>query len=859
MRSFIENDGQLGIFDESSLKASNVMYYSSQLEYYDFISRDKVSFVSAHLIDTLARLYNVNRLDLMFVDQVTGLPKNLVPSAELNGPIKRNYYLDNSNSGFENVNEYGELFFEEIYQKINLSLTHNSLGLKAFIEVLPGADYTELAINFDGITGLNFYQDKFKITSFLATYEFDLPIVYQFDQNDNPVLLPSAFYVNANNHLVFDIQNQDPEQSLYICLKHGDDFFTPKDETDNLDWSSYIGSTGPTSVRNVATNSSGDIFYVGTTSNVNFLIEAGNAIVPYSDGGDAFVYKLNADIEPIWFTFIGGNIPVAANVFAEDVATSVTTDPFGDVYVSGVSGSTNLPMVDLAGNGYSGDQVNDVATDQNCTACGDLFYARLGSTGTLKYSTFYGNEGFESAFDMQFINNQIYIVGERNTTTPLISLSGASNYTSGKGLIMRFDLTNQLDWVNAFEVERFTCLTANETGSIIIGGYTNQTSLDLESNILVSSNPDYNSYNGGTMDGVITVFSSQGVNTHFMYYGGDKTDYVTDISSNVQNNKIVAVGITTNTNSSPPLASTDLPVIGNGLNSPYSSFFLDDHFYLMLDINSSNSPLSVLHSGYYSGGNSEHNSFSDFDISWSKPSVMLLRDGAFAISGNTRSSVSMGAIPFPTDCNPLNWYENLDRDLNSSLNTDSYISIFDEDARLLYTTYFGHGKGSDATAALAYVFNAGLGLNRLIFAGNTNTVSSPGNNPEHNLETEDYLENQVSDYFIRYSVNTGTGWGSFLSLDGLYEKDCSLSTNEISPTENNITIYPNPTNSFIEILSEEKVNKIKLFSNDGRLMQEKTVNNFSIQINVENLAKGTYLLLLETSSGKVSSHKITKL
>ncbi|CAL2093139.1 conserved protein of unknown function precursor containing a T9SS type A C-terminal secretion signal [Tenacibaculum sp. 190524A02b] len=82
--------------------------------------------------------------------------------------------------------------------------------------------------------------------------------------------------------------------------------------------------------------------------------------------------------------------------------------------------------------------------------------------------------------------------------------------------------------------------------------------------------------------------------------------------------------------------------------------------------------------------------------------------------------------------------------------------------------------------------------------------------------------------------------------------------------KNTITVYPNPTDSFLNVKLPESIidNKtiIKLYDVNGRLIHnhQTTIKDNSANINVEELSSGVYLLHLVNGSTKYSKLFIKK-
>lgn len=80
-------------------------------------------------------------------------------------------------------------------------------------------------------------------------------------------------------------------------------------------------------------------------------------------------------------------------------------------------------------------------------------------------------------------------------------------------------------------------------------------------------------------------------------------------------------------------------------------------------------------------------------------------------------------------------------------------------------------------------------------------------------------------------------------------EDLGLSNSILTKT----TIYPNPTNSLINISSQDKVELAEIFDLNGKLILKSNQK----QIDVSNLSKGTYIIRCKTN-GKIHSSKFIK-
>ncbi len=859
---FVENRGQLGVFGQPGVVASEVLYYSNQPDFYDYVLRDRLSFVTAHSADTLGFIYNVNRLDLWFYDDKTELYRGLNPVPYLVGHAKRHFYTGLTSTGIENVNEFGELFFETLYTGVDMSLSHNRVGLRALFRCAPKVNPNTIKIELDGLTALNFSGGNVNISSYQSTYQFHKPVAYQIDNSNNVTFLTANYNVDANGRIFFDVPNYDTQYAVFISVKQGNDPILAKDAGDNLEWSSYIGETGKTTMFDVTNDEEGNVIYAGTTNNINFLGSVGNGISSYAGGFDAFMFKLNEDIEPQWYTFFGGDIAVSLPdqkpIGPDEYATGITTDG-QSLFITGGSSSANVPMVDLLGTGWSGDQTNPQVSFTDCETCEDIFYAKFDANGVLQYSTYFGADGsdLEVAYDILYRNGNINIVGIKNNNTLTFNKAGAYNNNSNDndGLILEFDSNNDLTWSTGFNVERVTSAASNESGDLIVGGNTNYTltipAVNQPSAFNFTTQP-----NASGKNGFIAVFNANSALTHTSYYNGScGDDVITGLSTDPFTNVTYGVGFTVGFDEISCLGSTDLPIIGNGLSNVTGQ--REDHFYFNFSIPQTNSPLNYINAGYFGGNADELFDYSaDILLKYSKPSIVAIPSIGFAITGATRSSTTSPVsfpntpvtIPFPAQA-PLNWYLEPDKDAGSWSQYDAYVSVFDENAVLKYSTYFGHGRNSEGGAALSYT-NVN-GVNRLFFAGNTNTLNTLTTPNVERLFTEEYNTAIGSlDYYIpNFTGSSYSSWGSFLTLDGI---NTYLSLNE-NDLHTDVMIYPNPSSESLTIQSKEQIKSIELFSVEGKLIQQ--INDLSTTeyfFDLMGLSSGSYVVRIISENGMIT-------
>lgn len=89
--------------------------------------------------------------------------------------------------------------------------------------------------------------------------------------------------------------------------------------------------------------------------------------------------------------------------------------------------------------------------------------------------------------------------------------------------------------------------------------------------------------------------------------------------------------------------------------------------------------------------------------------------------------------------------------------------------------------------------------------------------------------------------------------------DYSIAINDanlvgITETNSQLSIFPNPAKNQIFIQSEDKVNQVQILDMNGRIVFQGPLNNHA-SIDISELSRGVYMLLVETEKG-LSTHKI---
>ena len=149
----------------------------------------------------------------------------------------------------------------------------------------------------------------------------------------------------------------------------------------SLVYATYLGTSGDDGFgpQAMVRDSSGNIYLTGETDSTTFPGVTGSSAQPSNAGGlDIYVTKLNSTATAVtWSTFLGGS--------GAEVSAGVGVDSSGNVYVGGMTNSTNFPVSGAFQSTYAGSV--------------DAVAAKINAAGTaVVWSTYLGGNDEEQAF-----------------------------------------------------------------------------------------------------------------------------------------------------------------------------------------------------------------------------------------------------------------------------------------------------------------------------------------------------------------------------------------------------------------------------------------------------------------------------
>lgn len=301
----------------------------------------------------------------------------------------------------------------------------------------------------------------------------------------------------------------DSSGNVYMAgNSNGDIFIAKLNSSGALQWDTVLGSEEGEDGKAIVLDGSNNIYVSGVS-----YATWGSPVAPHSGGQDAFVAKLNSSGELQWNTFLGSS--------SSDQGSAITLDSSGNVYVTGFSnGNWGTPV-----SGYTGDK--------------DAFVAKLNSSGELQWHTFMGSSTLDQGNGiLEDSSGNTYVTGES-----LASWGGPLNSHKGQrdAFVAKLNSSGVRLW------HTFMGGTLNDYGKAL--------AMDSSGNILVAGGSfsawgtPLNDYSGA-YDVLIAYLNSNGILQWHTFVGGTSNDYCRSMVLDSSENIIVA-GTSTGTWGSP--------------------------------------------------------------------------------------------------------------------------------------------------------------------------------------------------------------------------------------------------------------------------------------------------------------------
>jgi len=520
-----------------------------------------------------------------------------------------NYFYPHCPDGIYGVQEYGKITIKNIYKGIDWVIYTNAgnkeAPLKYDFVVQPQANYKDIRIKFVNAqnTSLADNGKKLKIQTIAGSIEEGN--LYSYLQNSTEKQAIKTNYVaNEDSTLQFELGTYDKTKTLVIdplvwatyygktsnmdqlasvCVDHQDNvYITGKtfsrdyptqqltgaywqpinDGTDDADaviikfdnkgvlqWSTYYGGSyddGSAEYGNssICADSQDNIYIVGTSVSQDLPVQpmAGAYFQLNVDtwSFQVFILKFNKQGVRQWATYFGGSN-------WEDAA-SVKADKDDNIYITGITQSTDFPTKELPG-AYWQPLKGDFGDD--------IFISKFNSQGACLWATYYGGSekecnwgsfgGAEQVHAPSICidnKNHVYITGS-TTSYNFPTLKSTCTFYKAvmtgwmDAFLLKFDMNGVRQWatfIGGDQGDLPTSICSDHMDNVYITGHT--ASSDFPTKYLAGAFYQTN-YQGGD-DIFIVRVNNRGDKDWATYYGGNDFDAAYSICSDNQNNIYIA-------------------------------------------------------------------------------------------------------------------------------------------------------------------------------------------------------------------------------------------------------------------------------------------------------------------------------
>jgi hypothetical protein len=320
---------------------------------------------------------------------VGGKVQTITPEEEL--PTKVSYFIGNDPSKHRsNLPTYRYVSLGEVWSGIEVKLKATQKTVEKLFYVKPGADPSKIVVEVDGAEGLKLSKDgEIIIQTGLGDLKLSKPSAWQ-EKDGKKLPVEVSYKLIGKNRYSFVVAKADPSLPIVI---------------DPILASTFIGGSSYEEAHSIALDSSGNVYVAGYTASSDYPTTSGaydtkcgtnetETETETCNGNDVFVSKLSNDLSNLLAsTFIGGG--------GEEVAYSIALDSSGNVYVTGLTYSSDYPTTSGAyDTSYNGGY-------------GDVFVSKLSNNlSNLLASTFIGGGGEEVAYSIALDSSgNVYVTG----------------------------------------------------------------------------------------------------------------------------------------------------------------------------------------------------------------------------------------------------------------------------------------------------------------------------------------------------------------------------------------------------------------------------------------------------------------
>ncbi len=569
--SFTENKGQ--VCDQYYKARPDVLFGGTDGELVFHLKNNGISYQLHDQKNLDAKKGSTYRIDINWLNSNSDVKISKEKAFE----GYANFYMEHCPNGILNVMSYEQIIYSQIYSGIDLKWYQKDGHLKYDYVVAPGANYKLIQLQINGAEKLLITKEgALVISTPFGDITEAAPIVRQ---NGKTI---KAKWVLNNSVVSFSIEHIDPTQTFII------------DPLVRI-WGTYYGGAGAEGAEACSTDALNNVYMTGTTNQNSGTVMATVGSHQTTNGGglDAFLAKFNSAGVRQWSTHYGGagdeygySCPVdaAGNIYMAGVTTTSVGTTIATVgshqqnYGGGIEdaflvkfnaagvrqwgtyyGDTQYETaysaaIDLAGNvyisGITGSTANISTPGAHQPIYGggvkDAFLIKFNPAGVRQWGTYYGGTGDDMSYSCAVdVNSNVFLTGETSTNSGTSIATAISHQPINAGgrdaFLAKFNSSGVRQWGTYYggtsdDLGRRAAI--DKLGNIYLPGNT-QT---VGGTVIATVGSHQPNYGGGTFDAFLVKFNTSGVRQWGTYYGDANGDFAWSCSVDTINNFVYIGG-----------------------------------------------------------------------------------------------------------------------------------------------------------------------------------------------------------------------------------------------------------------------------------------------------------------------------
>jgi hypothetical protein len=416
-------------------------------------------------------------------------PENVIMDEPVAGCS--NYYLAHCPQGILGVKTWRRITVTGVYPGIDWVIYMNAKNEMEYDFIVhPGADPERIRVSYPGADHLELGPGNSMISLCSRNGKVTEGQLYTYQKEDGKQV--EAVYRHYRNQVSFSVGNYDRSSTLVIDPP--------------LQWSALQTGSGLEYAYAIAVakDGSGNTCLTGYTDSPDFPVL--NAYQGSNAGQeDIVVERLDATGTRVWSTYYGGT-----NI---EGGKSIDTDVNGNCYVTGYTGSNNMPTLNPVQGTFAGGTY-------------DVAILKFNAAGVRQWATYYG--GLQTDYGSGIVedNTGIYITGYTSSGAFPVVNSSTTKSTGYDAFVMKMSLNQAVRFARFFggnDDDKGRAIALNASGAdVYITGST-------LSGVPISTTGVFQPINASAFvaeDAFITEFDTTGNTVVFSTFcGGSDADF----------------------------------------------------------------------------------------------------------------------------------------------------------------------------------------------------------------------------------------------------------------------------------------------------------------------------------------------